>query len=537
MPKQILFDDKAREKMFAGVENLAKTVAVTLGPSGRNVILERSFGGPTVTKDGVTVAKEIEFEDPFQNMGAKLVREVATKTNDEAGDGTTTATILAAEMFRRGLRFMAAGVAPTALRSGIDKAVAKSVEKIQSMSKKVKDSSDIAKVGTISANQDAAIGDLFAVAMDKAGRKGVITVEEDQGVETYLEFVEGMSFDKGYISPYFITDLKEMTAEYENPWVLIHEKKISSIQDFIPVLELVAQSGRPLLVIAEDIEAEAMAALVVNKLRGIMKVVAVKAPGFGDRRKAILGDLAAVTGATAILDETGRKLDSVTLEDLGSVDKLTVEKDSTVLVGGKGAKKDIKARVRQIEAQIERATSDYDREKLEERLAKLAGGVAVVRVGGMTETEMKERKHRVEDALHATRAAVEEGVVPGGGTSLIRCIEAVESLNLQGDERFGADVVLHALRAPVTAIAANAGYDGSLIAETVFRAKGWSGFHAVTGQVEDLGKAGVLDPAKVVRSALQNAGSIVGLMLTTNTMVTDLAEGKDAPKAVEGAVS
>jgi chaperonin GroEL len=534
MSKQILFDDKAREKLHAGVQNLAKTVAVTLGPSGRNVILERSFGGPTVTKDGVTVAKEIEFEDPFENMGAKLVREVASKTNDEAGDGTTTATVLAAEMVRRGLRFMASGVAPTALRAGIDKAVAAAVSEIAGMSKKVRGREDVAKVGTISANQDAVIGELFAEAFEKAGPKGVITVEEAQGVETGLDFVDGMSFDKGYLSPYFITDLGEMTAEYEDALVLIHEKKISNLQDFLPVLELVAQTGRPLLVIAEDIEGEALAALVVNKLRRVMKVVAVKAPGFGDRRKAMLGDLATVTGGTAMMEETGRKLDSVTLSDLGRVSKVTVEKERCVLVGGGGKKADIQARIRQIEAQIERSTSDYDKEKLNERLAKLAGGVAIVRVGGLTEAEMKEKKHRVEDALHATRAALEEGIVPGGGTTLLRCIAAVEGVRAKGEEKFGVQIVLQALRAPTAAIAGNAGYDGSLVVEEVLGKKGWNGFNALTGQYEDLGKSGVVDPAKVVRTALQNAGSIAGLLLTTNTLVTDL---KDEKKGAEGALS
>jgi len=536
MAKQILFEDKAREKLHAGVENLAKTVAVTLGPAGRNVILERSFGGPTVTKDGVTVAKEIEFEDPFENLGAKLVREVASKTNDEAGDGTTTATVLAAEMVHRGLRFMASGVAPTALRSGIEKGVAAAVAKIEEISKPVRGREDIAKVGTISANQDAQIGELFAEAFEKAGPKGVITVEEAQGVETGLDFVDGMSFDKGYLSPYFITDLGSMTAEYEDALVLIHEKKISNLQEFLPVLELVAQSGKPLLIIAEDIEGEALAALVVNKLRGIMKVVAVKAPGFGDRRKAMLGDIGAVTGGQPIMDETGRKLDSVTLQDLGQVKRATIEKDRCVLVGGAGKKTEIKARIRQIEAQIERSSSDYDKEKLNERLAKLAGGVAVVQVGGLTEAEMKEKKHRVEDALHATRAAQEEGIVPGGGATLLRCIEAVEGVRARGEEKFGVKIVLQALRAPTAAIASNAGFDGSLVVEETLAAKGWKGFNALSGEYEDLGKAGVVDPAKVVRAALQNAGSIAGLLLTTNTLVTELKDDeKDA--AAEGAVS
>ncbi|MDP6940466.1 MAG: chaperonin GroEL [Planctomycetota bacterium] len=536
MAKQILFDDKAREKLFSGVSNLSKTVSVTLGPAGRNVILERSFGGPTVTKDGVTVAKEVEFEDAFENMGAKLVREVASKTNDEAGDGTTTATVLAADMLSQGLRFMASGVSPTALRAGMEKAVQASVKTIAEMSKPVNGKEDIAKVGTISANQDTEIGDLFAEAVEKAGQNGVITVEEAQGIETYLDFVDGMSFDKGYISPYFISDLATMNAEYENALVLIHEKKISSLQDFLPLLEKVAQTGKPLLVIAEDLDGDALSALVVNKLRGVMKVVAVKAPGFGDRRKAMLGDIAALTGANAVMEETGGDLKDVTLEDLGQVKKVTVEKDCTVLVDGAGSKDEINACIRQIEAQIERSTSEYDKEKLNERLAKLSGGVAVIQVGGLTEAEMKEKKHRVEDALHATRAAIEEGVVPGGGTTLLRCIPTVEGLNLEDDQKFGAEIVCRALRAPTTSIADNAGHDGSLIAETVVQSTGWNGFNALTGDYEDLAVSGVLDPAKVVRTALQNAGSIAGLMLTTNTLVTELSEDKDA-KATEGAVS
>jgi chaperonin GroEL len=536
MAKQILFDDKAREKLFSGVENLCRTVAVTLGPAGRNVILENAFGGPTVTKDGVTVAKEIEFEDPFENMGAKLVREVATKTNDEAGDGTTTATLLATAMMRQGLKYMASGVSPTALRNGINKATTAAVAKIKSISKPIKGREDIAQVGTVSANQDASIGELFAEAVEKAGRGGVITVEESQGVDTHLDFVDGMSFDKGFISPYFITDLGKMTAEYENALILIHEKKISNLQDFLPLLEQVAQTGKPLLVIAEDIEGDALAALVVNKLRQVMKIVAVKAPGFGDRRKAILGDIAALTGATPIMEETGQTLADATMEDLGEVKKLTVEKDSTVLIDGSGSKKDVASRVRQIEAQIERSTSDYDCEKLNERLAKLTGGVAVIKVGGLTEVEMKEKKHRVEDALHATRAAIEEGVVPGGGTTLLRCIQSVEAIDYVGDESFGAEVVLRALRAPATVIADNAGFDGSLVAETIRKAKGWNGFNVLTGEYEDLAKSGVIDPAKVVRNALQNAASIAGLMLTTNTLVTELADEETA-SAVSGAIS
>lgn len=535
MAKQILFDDKAREKLFSGAETLAKTVAVTLGPAGRNVILDKSFGGPVVTKDGVTVAKEIEFEDPFENMGAKLVREVASKTNDQAGDGTTTATVLATSILRNGLRYMATGVNPTALRNGIEKATAVAVETLQELSKPVKGRDDIVKVGTVSANQDSSIGELFANAVEKAGKQGVITVEENQGVETTLEYVDGMSFDKGYISPYFITDLSKMTAEYEDALILIFEKKISSLPEFLPLLEKVAQTGKPLLVIAEDVEAEALAALVVNKLRGVMKVVAAKAPGFGDRRKAMLGDIATLTGGTAIMEESGLKLEAVELKHLGKVKKLTVEKERTVLVGGSGKKADLNTRIRQIEAQIERSTSEYDKEKLNERLAKLAGGVAIVQVGGSTEAEMKERKARVEDALHATRAAVEEGVVPGGGTALLRCFATVDGLKAKDDERFGIEIVADALKEPARAIANNAGYDGSLVVEEILGKKGWTGFDALTGEYGNMATSGVLDPTKVVRSALQNAASIAGLLLTTNTLVTEFKD--DQEKATEGAIS
>jgi len=531
MAKEILFDDKAREKLFAGIDTLARTVSVTLGPAGRNVILEKSFGAPQVTKDGVSVAKEVEVEDHFENMGAKLVREVASKTNDEAGDGTTTATVLAADMIRGGLKLMAAGASPAALRNGIDIGVRAAIEGLASQSKKIKGRDDIAKVGTISANQDAEIGERFAEAFDQGGAKCVITVEEGTGIETTLEYVDGMSFDKGYISPYFVTDMGKMVAEYEDALVLVHEKKLSNLQDFLPVLEQVAPSGRPLLVIAEDVDAEALAALVVNRLRGVMKVVAVKAPGFGDRRKAMLEDIAILTGAKAIMEETGDKLSDVQLADLGTVKKVTVEKDRTVLVDGKGAKKDLKARISQISAQIEKSTSDYDREKLQERLAKLEGGIAIVKVGGATEAEMKERKHRVEDALHATRAAIEEGVVPGGGTALIRCHDAVSAARskARGDEKLGLDLVLRALSAPTRTIASNAGRDGSLIAEDVRELKGWKGYDALRNEYTDMGKAGILDPAKVVRAALQNAGSIAGLLLTTNTLVADEKKKEAAP--------
>jgi len=535
MSKQILFDDKAREKLYAGIETLAKTVSVTLGPAGRNVILEKSFGAPIVTKDGVSVAKDVEVDDQFENLGTKLVREVASKTNDEAGDGTTTATVLAAEMVRLGLKYMAAGASPTALRNGIDKATKAAVGSIEELSKKVKGREDFARVATISANHDAEIGEILAQAVEQAGKQGVITLEEGDGIETKLEYVDGMSLDKGFLSPYFVTDLAKMTAEYENALVLIHEKKISNLQDFLPALELVAQTGKPLLIIAEDIEGEALAALVVNKLRGIMNVCAIKAPGFGDRRKAMLGDIAVLTGGTAIMEETGMKLADVKLEDLGEVKKLSVEKERTVLVGGAGSKASVKERVAQIEAQIERSTSSYDTEKLEERLAKMSGGVAVIKVGGSTEAVLKERKHRVEDALAATRAAKEEGVVPGGGTALLRSIAAVESVKAKGDEKLGVELVAQALRRPTYMIAQNAGFDGSVVVEDVLELKGWKGFDALEGKCVDLGKAGILDPAKVVRVALQNSGSIAGLLLTTNTLVTDVKDEKEG--AIEGAIA
>jgi chaperonin GroEL len=537
MAKQILFDDKAREELFAGIDTLARTVSVTLGPSGRNVILEKSFGAPVVTKDGVSVAKDVELEDPFQNLGAKLVREVASKTNDQAGDGTTTATVLATAMLKDGLRFMTAGANPAALRKGIDKAVRAATESIDGMSKKVKGAEELARVGTISANQDAEIGRILADVMEQAGPQGVITIEEGDGLETVANYVDGMSFDKGFLSPYFVSDMTKMTANYEKALVLVHEKKISNLQDFLPVLEAAAKTGRPLLVIAEDIEGEALAALVVNKLRGVMNVVAVKAPGFGDRRKAMLGDIAIITGATAILEETGRKLADVTIEDLGSVDKLTVDKESTVLVGGGGTKKALKERLGQIEAQIERSTSSYDVEKLQERRAKLAGGVAVIKVGGATEAELKERKHRTEDALAATRAAQEEGIVPGGGTALLRAIEAVEGVlrKARGDERHGVELVAKAMRAPTRMIADNAGHDGSVVVEEVLGHKGWKGFDALEGKYVDMAKAGIMDPAKVVKAALTNAGSIAGLLLTTNTLVTDIKD--DSSSAVPGAIA
>jgi chaperonin GroEL len=526
MAKQIMFDDDARQKMRAGIEKLAKTVRVTLGPAGRNVILQKSFGSPSVTKDGVSVAKEIELSDPFENMGAKLVLEVANKTNDIAGDGTTTATVLASAIFDEGLRHLAAGTNPIALKSGIDKAVAAVVEHIGGQSRPVKTRAEKASVATISANNDPAIGEILAAAFEKVGDEGVITVEEGSGVATELETVEGMQFDKGYLSPYFATNPAKLTAELADCLVLIHEKKISSARDLIPVLELGAQSGRPMLIIAEDIEGEALATLVINKLRGILNVCAVKAPGFGERRKAYLGDIACLTGGTAITEELGLSLEKVTLAQLGKAKRVQIDKDTTTIVSGGGAKKDIDTRCKQIRTQIENTTSDYDREKLEERLAKLQGGVAVIRVGGGSEAEMKSVKDLVEDALNSTRAAIEEGIVAGGGVALLRAEAALENLRLKGDERFGAQIVARALSAPLRQIATNAGEDGSVIAEMV-REKGKTmGFNSLTREYVDMLKSGIIDPAKVVRSALQNAASISGLLLTTDSMVTDLKNDK-----------
>ena len=531
MAKQILFDDSAREKLFAGIETLAKTVCVTLGPSGRNVILEKSFGDPIITKDGVSVAKDVDLDDPFESLGAKLVREVASKTNDQAGDGTTTATVLAADLVRQGLRHMASGASPTLLRRGIDSAVKAAVDSIGQLSKEVSGRKDVARVGAISANQDSNIGDILADAVEKVGDNGVITIEEGDGFETTLEIVDGMNFDKGYLSPYFVTDTAKMVAEFESALVLVHEGKISNLQEFLPLLEQVAPTGKPLLIIAEDIDGEALAALVVNKMRGIMNVVAVKAPGFGDRRKAMLEDIAVVTGATAIMNDTGSSLNEVGLEDLGAVKKVRVEKDRCILVGGAGTKKAISERVSQIQAQLDRSTSTYDGEKLRERLARISGGVAVVKVGGATEAELKQRKHRVEDALHATRAAKAEGIVPGGGTALLRAIPAVEAVRKKahGDEKFGVDIVIAALSSPTRVIANNAGFDGNVVVEDVMALDGWFGFDALKNKYCDLGCAGIIDPTKVVRSALINAGSIAGLILITNTLVTDVASDSETP--------
>ncbi|TDJ71111.1 MAG: chaperonin GroEL [Planctomycetota bacterium] len=534
MAKQIMFDEAARQKIKSGIEKLARTVRVTLGPAGRNVILQKSFGAPRVTKDGVSVAKEIELEDPFENMGAKLVLEVANKTNDVAGDGTTTATILAAAIFNEGLKYVATGVNTIALRNGIDKAVAVATEAIAGSARKVKSRAEKASVAAISANNNPEIGELLAQAFERVGDEGVITIEENKGVDTELEVVEGMEFDKGYLSPYFATDLSKLICEFENPYILISNTKIGSVRDFLPVLEQVAQSGRPLLVIAEDIEGEALAALVINRLKGVLSVCAVKAPGFGDRRKAYLEDIAALTGGTAITDELGIPLDKVTTEHFGTAGRVRVTKDTCTIVKGGGQKKAIEQRCSQIKVQIENTKSDYDREKLQERLAKLSGGIAVIKVGGKSEAEMKSTKDLVEDALNATRAAVEEGIVPGGGVALLRAAEAVAEAKFKGDERFGALIIEHALEAPVRQIAENAGEQGSVIAEMI-REKGKTyGFDALEGKYCDMFKAGIIDPAKVVRTALQNAASVAGLLLTTSSLVTDL---KPDDANVEGSIA
>ena len=534
MAKQIMFDDDARQKVREGINKLARTVRVTLGPGGRNVILQKSFGAPSVTKDGVSVAKEIDLSDPFENMGAKLVNEVAKKTNDVAGDGTTTATVLAAALYEEGLKYLATGVNPVALRNGIDRAVEAVLESISQQSRKIKTKEERVSVATISANNDPEIGKLIAQAFEKVGDEGSITVEEGSGRTTELEVVEGMEFDKGYISPYFATNPAKLTAELEDPYILIHEKKITSARDLIPVLEQVAQTGKPLLIIAEELEGEALATLVINKLRGVLQVCAVKAPGFGDRRKAYLGDIAVLTGGIAITEELGLTLEKVTIAQLGQAKRVVIDKESTTVISGAGAKKNVEERVKQIRAQIERTTSEYDKEKLEERLAKLTGGVAVVKVGGDTESAMKAKKDLVEDALNATRAALEEGIVPGGGVALLNAVQAVENAKAKGDERFGKQIVQKALEEPLRWIADNAGENGSVVVEMV-REKGKTyGFNALTREYEDMFKAGIVDPAKVVRSALQNAASIAGLLLTTDTMVTEL---KDEKKKVTGSVA
>jgi chaperonin GroEL len=531
--KQIIYDEAARRKAVEGVVKLARAVKVTLGPAGKNVIIEKSFGGPQVTRDGVTVAKEVELEDPFENMGAKLVREVASKTNDVAGDGTTTATVLAESIVTQGQRFLTSGVDPNELRQGIDEAVAIVVAELEKMTKKVKGKDEIAQVGAISANNDVAIGKLLADALDKVGPEGVVTVEEGKSSDVELEHVDGMQFDKGYISPYFITDPKTMETVLEDARILVHEKKISGVRELIPLLEAVSRAGKPLLIIAEDIESEALATLVVNRLKGVLNIAAVKAPGFGDRRKAMLQDIATLTGGEFISEDLGIKLENVKLEHLGSAQKIRISRDATTIIGGGGDKAEIKARADSIRTQIEKTTSDYDKEKLQERLAKLTGGVAIVRAGAMTESDMKQQKQRIEDALNATRAAQQEGIVPGGGVALLRASLALDALKPKGDQRFGIDIIKRACQAPMRQIADNAGEDGSVIVDEALGRKTNEGFNALTGEWVDMLKAGIIDPTKVVRTALQNAASIAGLMLTTNTMVTSI---KEETTAVEGAV-
>ena len=531
--KQLQFDETARQALLRGVEKLARAVKATLGPAGRNVILDKKFGSPTITKDGVTVAKEIELECPYENMGAQLVREVASKTSDIAGDGTTTATVLAESIYREGLRNVTAGATPTSLQRGISKAVEAIVAELAKISKKVKDRTEIAQVATVSANWDTAIGNIIADAMDKVGKDGTITVEEAKSIETTLDVVEGMQFDKGYISPYFVTNAETMEANLENAYILIHEKKITNLKDILPVLEKVAKTGKPLLIISEDVEGEALATLVVNKLRGTINVAAVKAPGFGDRRKAMMEDIAILTGGRCITEDLGLKLENLGLEDLGKAKRISIDKENTTIVEGSGKPSDIAGRVNQIRRQIEETTSDYDREKLQERLAKLAGGVAVINVGAATETEMKERKARVEDALHATRAAVEEGIVPGGGVALIRAQKALDNLKLEGDEKIGAEIVRRAIEQPLRTLADNAGLEGALIVSECKRRKGNEGLNIATGEWVDLVKAGVVDPTKVTRSALQHAASISGLLLTTECIITEVQE-KKAPAAAGG---
>jgi chaperonin GroEL len=524
--KIVKFSTEARDKILRGVKTLADAVTVTLGPKGRNVVIEKSWGAPTVTKDGVTVAKEIQLEDKFENMGAQMVKEVASKTSDVAGDGTTTATVLARAIYTEGCRMVAAGHDPMTLKRGVDKAVVAIVDELKKLSKSTKDPKEIAQVGTISANNDPTIGDIIAEAMDKVGKEGVITVEEAKSLDTQLEIVEGMQFDRGYLSPYFVTDPDRMEAVLENPLILIHEKKISSMKDLLPVLEMVAKSGKPIVIIAEEVEGEALATLVVNKIRGTLSCVAVKAPGFGDRRKAMLEDIAILTGGKVIAEELGIKLESVTLNDLGKAKKIVVDKDNTTIIDGAGKKTDIEGRVKQIRTQIDETTSDYDREKLQERLAKLVGGVAVIRVGAATEVEMKEKKARVEDAMHATRAAVEEGVVPGGGVALIRSSSVLDGLKANDEEKVGVSIVKRAVEEPLRWIAQNAGWEGSVVLDKVRQNKGAFGFNAAGEEFEDLMKAGIIDPTKVVRTALQNAASVAGLLLTTEAVVTEKPEEK-----------
>ncbi len=534
MAKQLAYREDAREFILDGVTKLSRAVKVTLGPKGRNVVLDKKFGSPTITKDGVTVAKEIELEDPYEDMGAQMVKEVASKTSDVAGDGTTTATVLAECVFREGLKAIAAGVNSMALKRGLETAGGAVVEKLAELSRPVKDKKDTVNIATIAANADKTIGNIIADAMEKVGKDGVITVEEGKSMDTTLEVVEGMQFDRGYLSPYFITDAEKMTAELEEPYVLIHEKKISNMKELLPLLEKIARAGKPLLIIAEEVEGEALAALVVNKLRGVLNCVAVKAPGYGDRRKAMLEDIAVLTGGKFISEDLGLKLENVTMEDLGKTKSVSIDKENTTIVGGEGKKSDISGRISLIRRQIEETTSDYDSEKLQERLAKLAGGVAVINVGASTETEMKEKKARVEDALHATRAAVEEGIVPGGGVALIRAASALEGLKLKGDEKIALGILSRALREPTIQLAANAGMEGAVVVEKILDLKADEGLNLDTGKYEDLVQAGVIDPTKVARSALQNAVSVAGLMLTTEVLIADKPEKKKSQPAGGG---
>mgnify|MGYP003572101516 CR=1 FL=1 len=529
--KQILFDEAARQALLRGVTQLAKAVSATLGPKGRNVVLDKKFGSPTVTKDGVTVAKEIELEDPYENMGAQMVREVASKTSDAAGDGTTTATVLAEAIFRGGLKHVTSGASPIGIQRGINRAVEAAVDQLAKIAKKVKDKEEIKQVATVSANWDNTIGEIIADAMDKVGKDGTITVEEAKSIETTLDVVEGMQFDKGYLSPYFVTNAESMECKLEDAYILIYEKKVSSLKDLLPILEKIAKAGKPLMIICEEVEGEALATLVVNKLRGTLNACAVKAPGFGDRRKAMMEDIAILTGGRLITEDLGIKLENIDVADLGRAKTIVVDKENTTIVEGYGKSSDIQGRVNQIRRQIEETTSDYDREKLQERLAKLAGGVAVINVGAATETEMKEKKARVEDALHATRAAVEEGIVPGGGVALLRCLAAIEKVVPPNeDERIGVDIVRRAVESPLRALALNAGVEGSVVVQEVKKCKGNNGYNVATGEYEDLVKAGVVDPKKVTRTALQNAASIAGLLLTTEAIITEIPEAeKPAP--------
>ena len=532
--KMIVYGANAREKMLAGVNSLADAVKVTLGPRGKNVVLEKSFGSPNVTKDGVSVAKEIELEGKFENMGAQMVKEVSKKTSDTAGDGTTTATVLAQAIYAEGHKLVTAGVNPMALKRGLDRGVAAVIDELKVLSKQIKDKNEISQVAAISANNDEEIGRLISDAMEKVGKEGVITVEEAKSMDTTLDMVEGMQFDRGYISPYFVTDAEKLEVHLEEPYILIHEKKISNLKDLLKLLEAIARSGKPLLVIAEDVEGEALATLIVNKLRGTLRVAAVKAPGFGDRRKAMLQDIAILTGGQVISEELGIKLENISLNDLGQCKSVRIDKDNTTIVGGVGSKESLDGRIRQIKSQIEETTSDYDREKLQERLAKLAGGVAVINMGAATETEMKEKKPRVENALNATRAAVEEGIVPGGGVALIRCLAALDKLKLESEEMSGVSVLRQALKAPLFQIAMNAGHDGSVVVKEVLDGKEDFGFNAATGVFENLLAAGIMDPTKVVRFALQNAVSVAGLMLTTEAMITEKPKKKKNEPAVPG---